>query len=58
MATTKAVEYDIVIEEGERDLVLEVNRRIKSGAWRPIGGPSVFMNGKNKRMIMQAIVKS
>jgi hypothetical protein len=53
---TKAIKYDIVIEDGEVDLIVTVNHRIQSG-WKPVGGPSVFINDEGKRMMMQAIAK-
>ena len=53
---TKAIKYDILIEDGEVDLIVAVNHRIQSG-WKPVGGPSVFTDDQGKRMIMQAIAK-
>jgi hypothetical protein len=53
---TKAIKYDIVIKDGEVDLIVAVNHRIQSG-WKPVGGPSVFINDEGKRIIMQAIAK-
>ncbi len=53
---TKAMKYDIVIEDGEVDLIVAVNNRMQSG-WKPIGGPSVLVGDDGKRMIMQAISK-
>jgi hypothetical protein len=44
---TNAIKYDILIEDGEVDLIVAVNHRIQSG-WKPVGAPLCSQTIKGK----------
>jgi len=49
--------YEIVVGEGETELVLNVNQLIVRG-WRPLGGPVAFLRKDGTQALLQAMIKS